>query len=245
MARRIDSKQLEFKDKDNTSYTVTIDKIPDKCPICDNGIDAKYIDSFGKQKKYDEGYYVESIYRCPLNDCQGIFIGFYTSGPYFRSSFGDDYVYLRNTYVPAYFEEVSFEEEIKKISPHFVKIFTQSSIAEEIGLIDICGAGYRKALEFLIKDYLKLIKPDLKEELEGHMLGYVIANYVENDRILTTAGLAKEKGNDETHYIKKLEDLSIEDFKKLIILTSNWIVDDLLTEKYAGLHKKILTVKKN
>jgi hypothetical protein len=37
-------------------------------------------------------------------------------------------------------------------------------------------------------------------------------------------------GNDETHYERRWEDKDIDDLKRLITLTVNWIHNDLLTE---------------
>jgi len=38
-------------------------------------------------------------------------------------------------------------------------------------LKEICGVGYRKALEFLIKDYVILNHDDEKEKIEKNSLG--------------------------------------------------------------------------
>ena len=47
----------------------------------------------------------------------------------------------------------SFSTIIKDISPSFDSIYNQAFCAEQLSLDQICGVGYRKALEFLIKDY--------------------------------------------------------------------------------------------
>ena len=48
-----------------------------------------------------------------------------------------------------------FHGEISELSENFVEIYGQSQVAENQGLNKICGVGYRKALEFLIKDFAK------------------------------------------------------------------------------------------
>ena len=50
----------------------------------------------------------------------------------------------------------SFSQTIKDISPTFESNYNQALCAEQMSLDQICGPGYRKALEYLIKDYLLL-----------------------------------------------------------------------------------------
>lgn len=51
-----------------------------------------------------------------------------------------------------YPKDIVFSDIINEISPGFVKIYNQAHEAEIRLLDDIVGGGYRKALEFLIKD---------------------------------------------------------------------------------------------
>jgi hypothetical protein len=136
-------------------------------------------------------------------------------------------------------------EEIEKLSSRFVRIYNQAKTAEEGGLDEISGPGFRKSLEILIKDYVIFIKPELKEQVISNSLGYAVFNYIENEKIKNMAGLAKDVGNDETHYDKKLEELTVEDLKKLIKLTSHWMVTELLTEQYSEFYKKLMEPKKD
>ena len=39
-------------------------------------------------------------------------------------------------------------------------------------------------------------------------------------------------GNDETHYERRWDSMTIENLKELIQLTVNWIHSDILTKKY-------------
>ena len=47
-----------------------------------------------------------------------------------------------------------FSDTIKGVSSSFEEIYNQAYCAEQLSLNQICGTGYRKALEFLIKEYL-------------------------------------------------------------------------------------------
>jgi hypothetical protein len=230
--REIKSFEIKYTDINGNVDIVVIDKYPDTCPVCKVGVEAKPIHAYGKSfSDYREGHMVQFVFQCPRLDCQAVFIAYYLTpdGVGYRSN---NYVFLKRSFVQPYFKLEEFEKEIKTLSPDFVEIYTQAKLSEETGLNLICGSGYRKALEFLIKDFLiKYTKKD-SEYVKGHKLGWLIAKDVSYERIKITANLAKDLGNDETHYEKKVEELNIEDMKKLIVLTCHWITDVILTDGY-------------
>ena len=121
--------------------------------------------------------------------------------------------------------------EISDLSPGFEKIYNQSFHAEQIGLDEIAGVGYRKSLEFLIKDYLIIKYPDKKEDIKKTFLGICINNWVEEKKKKKTTKRAAWLGNDHTHYVKKWEDKDLNDLKILIQLTVNWVQSELLTNE--------------
>ena len=243
MAHRIGSNELIYKDLNDHDNAVIIDKEPDTCPVCKQGIDPIWLQAHGKGggTSPNDGYEIQSIYKCPRIECQAIFTAYYTSPSYYGYRRNENYVFLNESFIIPYKKSADFDTEIEKLSPSFIKIFNQAKRADENGLDEICGGGYRKALEFLIKDFVLLYDPKSKKEVEQHSLGWVIANKVQSERIQITAGLAKDVGNDEVHYIRKMETLSVEDLKKLITLTTHWIVDELLTGKYGKTREKLLS----
>lgn len=105
-----------------------------------------------------------------------------------------------------------------------------------MGLRLVSGPGYRKALEFLIKDYLtsQQTSDEAKKEIANSPLMTVIKKYVTDKRMLTTAERAAWLGNDETHYVRKWEDKDLQELKKLIQLTSYWIQSEHLTSEVAS-----------
>jgi hypothetical protein len=46
---------------------------------------------------------------------------------------------------------LTFTESVKEISKSYCDIYEEAHKAEEFGLTQVCGVGYRKALEFLLK----------------------------------------------------------------------------------------------
>lgn len=154
MARDTRSFELSYQDINGQTDSVIIDKYPDTCPVCEHGIEAKQLGAWGQSySDYGSGHLVQAVFRCPRIDCQVVFIAYYASFPGSRSYGSNDYVFLKNSFVRHYFKPEQFDREIEELSPNFVKIYTQTKIAEEMGLDLICGPGYRKALEFLIKDF--------------------------------------------------------------------------------------------
>jgi len=118
-----------------------------------------------------------------------------------------------------------------KTSPKFFVIYNQAKEADDRRLKEICGAGYRRALEFLIKDYLVKEKGKKSKEIRETRLGTCIKDYIDNQNIKDCAKRAAWLGNDETHYIRKWKDKDLEDLKDLIELTANWIRDEHLTRR--------------
>jgi len=121
-------------------------------------------------------------------------------------------------------------ETIQNISPDFTAIFREAETAEQHGLKLVCGPGYRKALEFLIKDYVMKTHPDKADEIKKQQLAACINNWVTDTRVKQVAARAAWLGNDETHYSRKWEDKDLTDLKGLIKLTVHWIEMDELTK---------------
>jgi len=67
-----------------------------------------------------------------------------------------------------------FEKEIQEVSSTFVLTYGESEFAEQENLKQICGAGYRRAFEFLIKDYLIKFKKKIKILLKKNFLVIVL-----------------------------------------------------------------------
>lgn len=132
-----------------------------------------------------------------------------------------------------------FEESIQEVSPAFVKIYGQAVAAEYLQFDKLNGMGYRKALEFLVKDYLCSKYPDKQDEIKTRFLGQCIRDYVDDPRIRDCAEMATWLGNDETHYQRRWVDKDIDDLKMLIQLTLHWISSALLTEQYKSSMGKV------
>lgn len=216
----------KFK-KETVMFTKTLNiggqnrtvEFPDKCPICHHYADIMHKSTY----KLPGNGGARIVFQCPMANCQEIFIGKYHHAPAKQGLI---------SLVPHRIEGMIISEEIEKISPTFCSIFDEAHQAQVMGLTQITGPGYRKALEFLIKDYAKIKNGEKEKKIDGMLLGNVIANYIDNPRIKAMSKRATWLGNDETHYIRKWEEHDIEDLIKLIDITVKWIELEALSDKY-------------
>jgi hypothetical protein len=199
--------------------TYNLLQLPDKCPFCHNAITPNVL--FGHIHHHE----LEVTMYCPNEMCNRAFIGYYQIG------FSTSAQFLGQTTMGT-LEGKIFSKEISEISPSFVIIYNQAYIAEQQDLKEICGVGYRKALEFLIKDYVIKKLGAEKEKVEKAFLGIVINDFVNDTRIQSVSKRAVWLGNDETHYIRKWEGKNLDDLKKLIDLTVHWIEMEALTSNF-------------
>ncbi|MEI4802011.1 hypothetical protein WAZ07_11865 [Bacillus sp. FJAT-51639] len=119
-------------------------------------------------------------------------------------------------------EEI-FSDIIEDISPEFIDFYNQSLNAEQMNLKAISGPGYRKSLEFLIKDFAIKNYPEKKDIIEKTPLARCIDDYIDNQTIKDVAKAAAWLGNDQTHYKQKHNDKNLEGLKLFIKLTISWI----------------------
>lgn len=184
-----------------------------KCPICNSRISPIYISSKHHLNKKALSVYCE----CP--SCGKPFIAFYNDlkDTASSSSSSCNYVVENLKYLaPVLPDSRTFDDKILNLSPNFVETYNQSLSAETYNLNQIAGMGYRKALEFLVKDYCIYKNPNEKDNILKMLLGNCINTYIADTKIKNLSKVSAWLGNDETHYIKKFEDKDINDLKRFI-----------------------------
>lgn len=130
-----------------------------------------------------------------------------------------------------------YPSEIDEISVEFNKIITQSSNAEALGFDHLAGIGYRKAIEFLVKDYLINFKDVDEAQISNQQLGKCISD-IDDIKINNLARAATWIGNDETHYVRKHIDKDVQDLKKFLhALTALVSLEISITEAYKFINK--------
>lgn len=110
---------------------------------------------------------------------------------------------------------LNIPKEIETFSPKFVEIYTQALTAEYYNLHEITGIGLRKAIEFLVKDYLIQIKGKDKNKISKMNLGSAFKE-IDNDMIRPLITASVWLGNDEAHYIRQHENKDVNDMKQFV-----------------------------
>ena len=196
--------------------------LPPICPFCGYNIYPRYLN----------GFIVNSV-AIAVMMCS-------RCTRFFTKNFGTRDVYdrcIENTdgesfLAPSLSKIFAFSENIENLSGDFVETYNQAEQAEQHGLDKICGMGYRKALEFLIKDYIirDFFEEDKIEKVKKKHLGLCIDQDVKNDKIKELAKRAVWLGNDEAHYLNYHNE-EISYLKTLINVVVHWIDDELTSEK--------------
>lgn len=203
------------------TVNLVYDKQPHECPFCHKSITPRLYQGFQKNET------LEIVYRCPDSKCGRIFTTMYQN-----ELNGKYYAYVYKFSSVGTFVEKEFSDSIEKLSDNFVEIYNQALKAESMNLNHISGIGFRKALEFLIKDYLISRNTEDEEKIKKKFLGKCIKEDIDNINVKEMAERATWLGNDETHYVRKWEDKDINDLKLLIKVVLHWIEMEILTQQY-------------
>lgn len=208
----------DFKDKKSIKL-----ELPHKCPYC--------LDSFNPDHCNIENYHVYqsggisariyAIMLCP--SCKNIFMATYITA--YLSGNDDDMISLEKV-IPYPDEPIYFPKNIHMLSERYCEVYKQAACAEEQGLTEICGLGYRKALEILVKDYAIHNGKD-KKDVERKSLHACIDNQIDNPKLKTLANASSLIGNDEAHYLRKTTDGDVQSMKAFIKALESFINSEL------------------
>lgn len=192
-----------------SDININVNEVP-TCPRCKKSIKPHHLSSV-YYVTADKIVIVESHLLC--KGCNSSFLAHYEL---FKTPGGliipDDPVYTAPNIYSAY----QFDENINDLSPQFVRIYNQALSAESSNLDEIAGLGFRKSLEFLIKDFAISEHPSDEEAIKSMMLSPCIKKYIDDSRIKVLAEKSAWIGNDEAHYIRKQNDRDITDMKAFI-----------------------------
>lgn len=197
----------------DTSCVVSFSE-PNICPMCSHAIQPILL---GNRLHYFDGMKgcFSAFFEC--THCQKSFIATYDIGYHSKPIGSTHCIATKLLYsAPSCFTKITFDKRITNISPSFEIIYNQALEAEHHNLNEISGIGYRKSLEFLIKDYCAFKNPSDSNKIYKMSLSQCITDYLDDDRIKKSAKVSAWLGNDETHYIRKFEDKDINDLKRFI-----------------------------
>jgi hypothetical protein len=220
--------KINFPDAQNQNKIANIE-IPKKCPIC--GLLGNI--SHQSYRFSPDMNSLQLVYMCPNDDCRSFFITYYQEL--------ENNEYEIHKHEPPELSTTVFPDFVKELSSKFLSIYKQANEARERGLDEIAGVGYRKAFEFLIKDYAKSLDPEDNErnqKIDDAFAGKVVNDHIPDPRVQAVARRALWLGNDETHYIKKWVDYNVTDLIKLIDLTIDWIEIERDSKEYVEAMKE-------
>lgn len=191
-------------------------KIPvnlsDTCPYCKHSVslNAAFCD------KDKDGLLF--VFRCPIPRCKHLFAVRWKDGI--------------STTFPAIADMKEVPAEITKISSNFYETFKQANIAEHMGLDKICGMGYRRAAEYLVKDFLLYIGNTDKTKEQIYKMSFASAiSALPSQELKDIAKASSWLGNDETHTFRIWLDMSTEDLKAYIKSLASFIMFKANAEK--------------
>ncbi|MCI8955596.1 MAG: DUF4145 domain-containing protein [Eubacterium sp.] len=205
----------------------------EQCPICKTKISPIYIAS-----SLDRNNQASVFHFC--RGCKNTFITKYSIFKC-HNDYGTIFWYKMKKILssePNHFVKQDFDKNIRNLSPQFDKIYNQALAAESSQLDEIAGLGYRKAMEFLVKDFAIYQRPDDEDKIKSMLLGQCINAYINNDQIKTLATRSAWIGNDEAHYIRKQEDRDVQDMKSFIQAIVYFIGMILITEDASTMEPK-------
>lgn len=206
----------------NNSISCDTVELAPTCPCCGVTLLPSVLYAACTEYEEEEDNVVYILNHC--QNCDECFISVHT----FDEELCGGYVF--SSFAPIKAMNRSFSDAINDLSPTFVSIYNQAFLAEVQGLNHICGIGYRKAIEFLVKDYAVHKFPDSKDSILNTALGSCIAYYIKDERLTTLARAATWLGNDETHYLRKHPGYTLKELKAFADAFITFIDSDLAYE---------------
>ena len=177
-----------------------------ECPFCKAKVAPRFDAALFRWKSYPKTYRFLATFPC----CQQQHFMNCSKLDCFE---GDGMVSGISTLYPRSDAEWTVEEEL---SPGFEEVYNEAYAARQMGYSQICGGGYRKALEILLKDYASFLHSDKRDEILRMELGNCIKQYIDSEAIQVFANRASWLGNDQLHYTRTWTELDIFDLETLV-----------------------------
>lgn len=185
-------------------------EVNNECPICHVVIYPKLLKVFPVSDQSLEDFI--GLYLC--KNCNKIFSVLYENAAY--NQYGNNLYACDSEYTP-------FQPKIQSLPgefniPAFDKFrnaYRSASLAETYAINGLIETGYRRALEFLIRDYFCYIDEKHIEENSNLPFSKLIEK-IEDNTIKELAQKIQWIGNDGAHYINFHTDRNYTDMKKFL-----------------------------
>lgn len=221
-------KQISFNTR-GTSYVNFKLEMPIQCIHCHKEVGFIVESTSTYDSKVDETLAV--TFQCPSCNHYSVYEYKITDKTYYYADLVN-YSYTKNI-------NVELPKNISKVSDEFVNIYEQAATAEAYNLMSICGVAYRKAAEFLIKDYVIMKHPEKENNIKKDPLGKIISELLTDfPKIQILAKATAWIGNDETHYVRKHNDKDLNDLKAFLLAAATFIAADYDAEQALAMVSK-------
>ena len=196
----------------NGNYLTNVN-LDDTCKICQKVTSPIKIDD--QTNEIDFNHYRLCVIRYCLQ-CNHYFIDEFDvtreGGIYSETSYNLTPLKVK----PELPSDIPISDDVELVSPIGKQIYVQALKAEHEQLDHIAGIGYRKALEFFIKDFSILNNQDDKDKIIKIPLKQVIEEYINDEDLKTFALASTYIGNDEGHFYRKNPDKDLTHLKKYL-----------------------------
>ena len=146
------------------------------------------------------------VTKCPICDKYNLYAYSFKTE---NSSKGD---YVPYTYLPQI--ENNINEDLEKLSPIGCKTYQEALVTLALSLNEVTGMAIRKAIECFIKDYLITFIGKDKNKIIKMPLAAAIREIEDAPKLVSLSDAIRELGNDNTHYNKKYDEISVSHMKE-------------------------------
>ena len=209
---------------------------PKECPYCHVHISPS-VNAISKEHTVDNRNTVLSIWECTNQECNkpfavehfilhdGVFFNRYLSGS------------IKEIELPECISSLPDAQSIDSPS-RFIEIYRQAQIAEQYKLFELSGLAYRKAFEFLIKDWLILYNQLDKLRIDKMFLNNLIENYLKGDLKIYSERLVW-LCNDHAHYTVKFSEYDLSHIKKLFRMIISELEKEVTKKEFMLIEHRI------
>ena len=201
-----------FQAKISSSVTRPV-TVEDICPVCKKPTNPDLINSSYFPLAEDETHLVLT-FRCL--GCKHFWTEEFIATRHLINSYTERYEIEHIKVIPNLPSDIPVSDDVEMVSPIGKQIYVQALKAEHEQLDHIAGIGYRKALEFFVKDFSIVTNPDDEGKIIKMSLKQVIEKYIKDEDLKTFALASAYIGNDEGHYYRNNPDKDFTDLKNYL-----------------------------
>lgn len=201
-----------FQAKISSSVTRPV-TVEDICPVCKKPTNPDLINSSYFPLAEDETHLVLT-FRCL--GCKHFWTEEFIATRHLINSYTERYEIEHIKVIPNLPSDIPISDDVEMVSPIGKQIYVQALKAEHEQLDHIAGIGYRKALEFFVKDFSIVTNPDDEGKIIKMSLKQVIEKYIKDEDLKTFALASAYIGNDEGRYYRNNPDKDFTDLKNYL-----------------------------